>query len=57
MERFRKETGANSPAEYFGFGMRDAGIGPTKLKSDFSRYTVDFPAEARVDEWGIGWVG
>ena len=56
MERFRKETGANSPSEHFGFGIRGIGIGSTKLKTDFSKYTADFPEGARVDEWGIGWI-
>ena len=56
MERFRKETGASSPAEYFGFGIRGVGIKQTKLETDFSRYTADFPEGARVDEWGIGWI-
>jgi len=56
MERFRKETGASSPAEYFGFGIRGVGIKRTKLKNDFSKYTADFPEGARVDEWGIGWI-
>ncbi len=40
MERFKKETGASSPAEYFGFGTRGVGIGRTKLKTDFSAYTA-----------------
>lgn len=56
MERFKKETGSNSPSEYFGFGMRGVGIGATRLKNDFSKYTKDFPPNARVDEWGIGWI-
>lgn len=56
MERFGQETGSSSPAEYFGFGIRGVGIGSTKQRNDFSKYTVDFPAGARVDEWGIGWV-
>jgi len=56
MERFRRKTGASNPAEYFGFGIRGIGIRATKQKNDFSKYTVDFPEGARVDEWGIGWV-
>lgn len=56
MERFRKETGASNPAEYFGFGIRGIGIKRTKLETDFSKYTADFPEGARVDEWGIGWI-
>lgn len=56
MERFRKETGANSPSEYFEFGIRGVGMKRTKLKNDFSQYTADFPPEARIDEWGIGWI-
>ncbi|MBD3180764.1 hypothetical protein GF312_00630 [Candidatus Poribacteria bacterium] len=56
MERFRKETGATSPSEYFGFGTRGVGLARTKLKTDFSEYTSDYPEGTRVDEWGIGWV-
>jgi len=56
MERFRKETNASSPAEYFGFGVRSVGISRTKNDVDFSSYTADFPEGARVDEWGIGWI-
>jgi uroporphyrinogen decarboxylase len=56
MERFRKETGADSPSEYFGFGIRGVGISGTKQKNDFSEYTKDYPPGARVDEWGIGWI-
>ncbi len=56
MKRFKEETGASSPAEYFGFGMRGVGIGRTKRKTDFSVYTADFPEGARIDEWGIGWI-
>lgn len=55
MERFKKETGSNNPSEYFGFGMRGVGIGATRVKNDFSKYVKDFPSNARVDEWGIGW--
>ena len=56
MERFKEETGASNPAEYFGFGTRGVGIGKTKLKTDFPAYTADFPEGARIDEWGIGWI-
>ncbi len=56
MKRFEEETGASSPAEYFGFGTRGVGIGRTKLETDFSAYTADFPEGARIDEWGIGWI-
>jgi len=56
MERFRKETGASSPAEYFGFGIRGVGIGRTKLKTNFSKCAAEYPEGARVDEWGIGWI-
>jgi len=56
MERFRRETGAQSPADYFGFGLRGVGISRTKQKNDLVQYTADFPEGARIDEWGIGWI-
>ena len=56
MERFRKETGATNPSEYFGFGTRSVGLARTKLETDFSKYTTDYPEGTRVDEWGIGWI-
>ena len=55
LERFRKETGASSPADFFGFGTRSVGLGRTTQPADFSAYTAAFPDDARVDEWGIGW--
>lgn len=55
IERFRQKTGADCTAEYFGFDIRKVKIGATKLNGDFSKYTADYPNEANIDEWGIGW--
>ena len=56
LERFRQETGSDDPASYFGFEVRGVGPGPLQTTADFSPYLRDLPADARVDEWGIGWV-
>lgn len=56
MERFRQETGRDDPAAYFGFEVRNVGPGPLQAAADFSAYVRDYPPDARVDEWGIGWV-
>jgi len=54
MERFREETGAGSPADYFGFGRRAVGIAPSCLQTDFSAYLPQDLNGLTVDEWGIG---
>jgi uroporphyrinogen decarboxylase len=56
LERFRKETGATDPADYWDFEVREVGFAETRAKTDFSRY---FPADlhpriTRVNEWGVG---
>jgi len=56
MERFRQETGHESPAAYFGFETRGVGPLPVQTDADFGPYLEDLPAGARVDEWGIGWL-
>jgi uroporphyrinogen decarboxylase len=56
MERFRLETGAESPAEYFGFCSRGARPLPVQNETDFRPFHADLPSEARLDHWGIGWV-
>jgi len=56
MERFQRETGSASPADYFGFETRGVGPLPVQQEADFSPYLVDLPEGARVDEWGIGWL-
>lgn len=54
METFRKETGADNPAEYFGFEIRGVSVRPPKEVRDFSRWLGDTTG-LRVDEWGVGW--
>lgn len=54
MKVFRDKTGAEDPMEYFGSDIRGVGIGPTRLKTDFSCYHPELPARVTVDEWGIG---
>jgi uroporphyrinogen decarboxylase len=56
LEQFRKRTGQDDPNDYFGADVRGAGLGPTKLKTDFSKYIrqSDLPANGYIDEWGQG---
>jgi uroporphyrinogen decarboxylase len=58
LEQFRRRTGQNDPNDYFGADVRGAGIGPTRLKTDFSQYIrkADLPANGYIDEWGQGHV-
>lgn len=56
VERFRRETGAEHPGQYFGFEVRSVGPREVENGADFSRYLDDLPPGARVDEWGIAWV-
>ena len=54
LERFRQKTGQDDPHEYFGDDIGGVSIGPTRLRTDFSHYFDSLPANATVDEWGIG---
>ena len=53
-EKFRQHTGSDSPADYFDFEVRHAGLQPTRLETDFSPYLGELPPNAWVNEWGIG---
>jgi uroporphyrinogen decarboxylase len=55
-ERFERETGATSPADYFGFEVRSVGPLPVQSETDFRAYLGELPDDARVDEWGIAWI-
>ncbi|HXG24977.1 MAG TPA: uroporphyrinogen decarboxylase family protein [Chthonomonadales bacterium] len=54
LEEFRRRTGQSDPNDYFGSDARSVGIGPTKLRTDFTGYFDSLPPRARIDEWGIG---
>lgn len=56
VERFRRETGAEHPAKYFGFEVRSVGPREVARHADFTRYLGPLPPDARIDEWGIAWV-
>jgi uroporphyrinogen decarboxylase len=55
-EKFRRQTGSESPAEYFDFEVRHVGLQPTQLQTDFAPYLGELPPNAWVNEWGIGHV-
>ena len=56
MEEFKRRTGADDPAEYYGYEHRPLGLAPTKIQCDFSRYYPQYPeglpAGTQVSEWG-----
>jgi uroporphyrinogen decarboxylase len=56
LDLFRKNTGAEDPAEYFGFEVRRIKPLPAKASGDSSRYIPVVPPGARLDEWGVCWV-
>lgn len=56
LSQFKRCTGQDNPDDYFGADVRGTGIGPTRLKTDFSRYInlATLPPHAYIDEWGQG---
>lgn len=55
LERFRQETGSDSPEEYFGMETRHVGFAGLRPEDtpDFSAYTKDMPANAQLmSEYG-----
>ena len=47
LEEFKKHTGAEEPAEYYGFEHRYVDFAPTKVRYDFSRHLPDdLPSES-----------
>lgn len=56
LETFRRMTGAENPADYFDYEVRNVGISPTRKDVDFTSYIGKLPANGWVNEWGIGHV-
>ena len=59
MRTYREKTGSDlSPEEYFDYDTRFVLPGPTKKKTDFTKYYgVDqFPENLSIDEWGVGYI-
>ena len=56
MKVYREATGATvTPDEYFDFDTRSVSLAPTKKQTDFAKYYKDkLPANAMIDEWGVG---
>lgn len=50
MERFEKETGSDSPADYFGIETRSVGFAGLRQEDlpDFSEYLKELPENARI---------
>ncbi|NLC56108.1 MAG: hypothetical protein GX774_04650 [Armatimonadetes bacterium] len=55
-ERFRQETGASDPAEYFGMETRGVGFGPLKENPDYQAYYADLQSDRpiAIGEYGTG---
>jgi uroporphyrinogen decarboxylase len=58
MEVYRQRTGSTlDPAEYFNFDTRFVTIGPTRKRTDFTKwYSVSLPKNVVWDEWGYGMI-
>ena len=53
MERFRQETGSDSPADHFGMEMRHVGFRKPQEQPDFSRYYPEgLPEGTAIGEYG-----
>lgn len=52
-ETFRRETGSDSPDEYFELDPRYVVPRGTRLKTDFSSWLGELPEGSWVDEWGV----
>jgi len=54
---FQEHTGAEDPADHYGFEHRDVGLAPTHSQRDFSPYhPPELPLDTAVDEWGTAYV-
>jgi len=53
LRKFRERTGGKNPVEYFDIEVRGVGLGPTRLKTDFSKYHRPLPEGAHIDAWGV----
>ena len=53
LKGFDKVANGKSPAEFFDNEVRGAGLGPTKLTTDFTRFYEELPEGSEIDEWGI----
>jgi len=53
-DEFRRRTGGDDVADYFGLEPRFVGIGGTCQPRDFSAYLGDVPDVDHHDEWGVG---
>lgn len=52
-ETFKRETGMEDPAEFFGIEVRNVWLDPLKSKPDFSRYLADMPPGSVINsEYG-----
>ena len=55
IEEFKKRTGSDDYQEYYGFPIRYIELNPTKLRTDFSGYYDNLPADAEPLNWNPEW--
>ncbi|MBM3334939.1 hypothetical protein FJY63_09790 [Candidatus Sumerlaeota bacterium] len=48
-----EKCGGQWPGDYFACDVRSVTIGPTRLKTDFSKH-IALQADTSIDEWGVG---
>jgi uroporphyrinogen decarboxylase len=52
MEVFKEKTGADDPAEYFDYEVRQISFINPKSTGDFLKYFDKLPPNTRIDDWG-----
>ena len=55
IEGFKKRTGAEDYLDYYGFPIRYVELNDTKLRTDFSGYYDNLPADAEPLNWNPEW--
>lgn len=54
IEELYKKTGTRDYEEYFDLCARFIRLAPTQHCNDYSQYSIKYPANATVNEWGVG---
>jgi len=55
LHKFREKTGREDYSEYYDFPIRYVSLPPTQHMPDYMPYFPNFPKNAFVDEWGVGY--
>ncbi len=55
LRQFKEKTGREDYSEYYDFPIRYVSLPPTQHMPDYMPYFPDFPKNAFLDEWGVGY--